>query len=257
MDDLRRRLGTLRTEVEAIPLEEPDAVQQDQVDESGKVRDQRVQNAYANCVVCQRVVAALFEYMSAKQCSLSVNMGDQQQHALASGFCSIHSWYYESVASPQGICLAYPPLLEVLAARLRSLASSAASLHPLVEGVAELLPTSVKCPACQLVGSVEKAAVRELVGGLTDGVPGARSSFPPLCLVHLYAVLNAKPGEEQSRCLVQAQADVFERIAEDMRTYALKHDAIRRELVTSKEHRAHRTAMLRLVGHRNSGKGAP
>jgi len=227
------------------------------LDASVNVRDRYVPNAHAVCVICQRVVAALFEYMSAKQYSLSVNAGDQRQHALVSGFCSIHSWYYEALVSPQGICLGYPPLLDVIAGRLRSLASSAASLHSLVEGVAELLPTSVKCPACQLVGSVEKAAVRELVGGLTDGVPGARSSFPPLCLVHLYAVLNAKPGEEQSRCLVQAQADVFERIAEDMRTYALKHDAIRRELVTSKEHRAHRTAMLRLVGHRNSGKGAP
>ncbi len=255
--DLRHRLDSLRAEFEATPLEEPDTERPEPLDASVNVRDRYVPNAHAVCVICQRVVAALFEYMSAKQYSLSVNESEQRQHALASGFCSLHSWYYATIASPQGTCLAYPPLLDVMAARLRALANSAASSQSLVDGIAELLPTSVRCPACQLVGTLEKTSAKEIVGALTEGAPDAQSSFPPLCLVHLHAVLNAKPGTEQSRSLVQAQAGVFERIAEDMRTSALKHDAIRRELVTNEEHHAHRTALLRLVGHRNSGRGAP
>ena len=250
--DWRHRLATLRIEVEAIPLEEPETVRPESLDPLSSARVEPVPDAHAICVICKRLVTAIFEFMCTKQYSLSMDASDQRQYALASGFCLIHSWEYEGIASPQGMCLAYPPLLELIAARLRSLASSAASAHSLMDGVAEILPTSVKCPACQLAGSVEKATIREIVGGFADA---ARASVPPLCLIHLYAVLNARPGAEQSRNLVEAQANVFERIAEDMRTYALKHNAIRRRLVTNQEHRAHRTALLRLVGHRRSGKG--
>ncbi len=39
--------------------------------------------------------------------------------------------------------------------------------------------------------------------------------------------------------------------------YALKHAAIRRELATGSEYAEHRSALLRLAGHRNSVKSAP
>jgi hypothetical protein len=254
--DLRLRLKALRGEVEAIRLEDEPAYAQPRAEcVSAKVRARQELKAHAHCVICQRVVASLFEYMSSKQYKLSVAATEQQQHAARSGFCAIHTWYYESVASPQGICLAYPPVLTAVAGRLRMLAHCAAASQSLVDGVAELLPTAVKCPACQLAGAVEKTAAREIVGALTESMPGGDPSPPPLCLVHLYTVLNARPGEEQARILLQAQASALERIAEDMRTYALKHDAIRRELMTNEENNAYRTALLRLVGHRYSGKG--
>jgi GTP-binding protein EngB required for normal cell division len=254
--DLRLRLNALRAEVEAIPLEEEPASAHPRAEcVAAKVRARQTLKAHAHCIICQRVVASLFEYMSSKQYKLSVAAAEQQQHAASSGFCAIHTWYYESVASPQGICLAYPPVLAAVAGRLRMLAHSGASSQSLVEGVADLLPAAVKCPACQLAGAVEKTAAREIVGGLTESMPGGAPSLPPLCLVHLYTVLNAKPGEEQARILLQAQASVLERIAEDMRTYALKHNAVRRELATNEESNAYRTALLRLVGHRYSGRG--
>jgi hypothetical protein len=256
--DLRAPLNALRAEIEAIRLDEEAKPEEPQAEDvSGTVRAKQAQNARGDCLICQRVVAALFEDMSARQHQLSVKVAHQQQQGASAGFCAIHTWHYEALASPQGVCLAYAPILDAIAVRLRRLASCSASSDSLMNGVAELLPSSVKCPACQLVGTVEKSAAREIVGGLTDGTPGAAASFPPLCLFHLYAVLSAKPGAEQSRNLVQIQAGVFERIAEDMRTYALKHDAIRRELVTNEEHHAHRTALLRLAGNRKSGRGVP
>lgn len=254
---VRRSLTALRAEVEAAPLDDLSAPRLEPHHVSYSVGDRRTGHAAATCVICQRVVAALFEHMSAKQYSLSVNAGDKGQHAMLSGFCPIHSWYYEAIASPQGICLAYPPVLEMTAARLRTLANSAASADSLADGVAELLPTSVKCSACRVVSATERASAKEIVAGLVAAETEAQGDLPPLCMVHLHAVLNAKPNGEQSRRLVWAQASVFERIAEDMRTYALKHDAVRRELVTNKERWAHRTALLRLVGHRNCGRSRP
>jgi len=256
LDDLRHRLGAWRTEVEATSPEELGTVQGERGAGPSTVQSRCFQAAHASCAICQRVVAALSEYMSIKQYALGANAVDQRQHALASGFCATHTWYYDTVASPQGICLAYPPLLDVMALRLQTLANSAASPRSLMDGVAELLPTSAKCPACQLIATVEKAAAKEIVGTITEAAP-ADDSFPPLCLVHLYAVLSTKPPEDQARSLVRIQARALEQIAEDMRTYALKHDAIRRELVTNKERRAYRTALLRLVGQRNAGRVTP
>jgi GTP-binding protein EngB required for normal cell division len=257
LDHLRQRLEAWRTEVEAISPEELDTMREEHMAGPSSVQGDCFQDAHASCAICQRVVAALSEYMSAKQYALGVNAIDQRQHALGSGFCATHTWYYDTMASPQGICLAYPPLLDLMASRLRTLANSAASSHSLMDGVAELLPTSAKCSACQLVAAVEKTAAKEIVGRIAEAAPGDSDSLPPLCLVHLYAVLNTKPPEDQARSLVRIQARVLEQIAEDMRMYALKHDAIRRELVTNKERRAYRTALLRLVGQRNAGKGAP
>ena len=49
---------------------------------------------------------------------------------------------------------------------------------------------------------------------------------------------------------VQAEADLLHRLSEDMRMYALKHDAIRRELMTQEERQAYLHALERLAGSR-------
>jgi hypothetical protein len=67
---------------------------------------------------------------------------------------------------------------------------------------------------------------------------------------HLSAVLSREADLETARNLVFEQADVLDRISEDMQKYSLKHDAIRRELATDEELTAHLFGLSLLVGYR-------
>ena len=58
---------------------------------------------------------------------------------------------------------------------------------------------------------------------------------------------EAKPELER---WAAASGSAFERLAEDMRMCALKHDATRRELMTDEERQGYQRALERLVGNR-------
>lgn len=71
-----------------------------------------------------------------------------------------------------------------------------------------------------------------------------------LCMLHLAAVLGRETDPEAARNLILEEARVLERISEDMQTYALKHDALRRELTSDEEGRAYLLGLSLLVGLR-------
>jgi hypothetical protein len=68
--------------------------------------------------------------MRRRQYELSTSDAQQIGHAEQGGFCGLHTWQYEAISSPQGVCSAYPPVL-LLAGRLHSLAQGiVAALGP-------------------------------------------------------------------------------------------------------------------------------
>ena len=74
-----------------------------------------------------------------------------------------------------------------------------------------------------------------------------------VCLPHLRVALAAAPDSEVGQFLVQEQVRRLEEISEDMRTYTLKRDALRRGLLNKQEENAWRRALVQLVGERNVG----
>ncbi|MGA2434783.1 MAG: hypothetical protein ABSG25_05800, partial [Bryobacteraceae bacterium] len=199
------------------------------------------------CFLCERIRADLFDFFSKQQYELSVDEAQQHAHAANGGFCPLHTWQYERLASPQGVCLAYAPLLASMALRLRSIASSESSPRSMRDRVLELSPPAGTCPACQRVAEAERIAIgqwRQIAAHETDPAEGG------LCLVHLGAVLECETDTETARRLILDQAIVLDRISEDMQTYSLKHDAVRRELASDEEWVAHMLGLARLVGDR-------
>lgn len=57
---------------------------------------------------------------------------------------------------------------------------------------------------------------------------------------------------EASKTLLIEEADILERISEDMQRYALKHDGVRRFLTSAEERTAATRALMVLAGHRNA-----
>jgi hypothetical protein len=76
-------------------------------------------------------------------------------------------------------------------------------------------------------------------------------SRPSLCLPHAHHVLQAVADEQGARELILDQAAALERIAEDMRLFALKTDAVRHHLTVADEEYAFRRGLKQLVGERN------
>lgn len=198
------------------------------------------------CAICSQVEHAVFDFMRHSQYELSANENDRQRHALGGGFCPLHTWQYEAVASPQGICAAYPPLLSRLAKQLRLLAQDAASVQQMRDSLQSLLPRNASCPACQVMGSTEKTVARNLAGKLRN-----KTSAVSVCIPHLPSVLAAGLDSKQAAEAFIEEARVLERLTEDMQSYALMHDAVRRQLSTESERQASILALSRVAGFRN------
>ncbi len=192
------------------------------------------------CVVCLRMQATLVDYLRRSQFRLATRESDQERHALAGGFCSLHTWQYAAIASPLGISAGYPKLAAAVADALESIGEHDGTVADLAARVAAVAPRSGTCPLCAALAERE----REAVSAAAAQPPGAAT----LCLRHLALALAEGPRPATGRAMVRALAAALRRDGEDMRAYALKREALHSGLVTEEESRAHLDALRLLAG---------
>ncbi len=205
----------------------------------------------APCEICEQIVNASFEFLCRFQYDLSVRPEVQQDHARRGGLCPMHSWQYGSLASTQGICTGYPALLERLSAWFRATAVSGHPSNSLSASIAALLPTEDICVMCQLRAKTEANAVASIVEQLKRECEGTLNSLSAICLPHFQVLVAMINDDAVIQKLLEREATILERVAEDMRRYATKHDAIRRGLASEEETKAAYTALRVLAGLRN------
>ena len=195
------------------------------------------------CAICQQLADVPFLFMARAQWTLARQAERRSAHIQVGGFCPMHTWQYAEIASELGIALAYAPV-----------AQSAAELIAREQGdglpaaIAKLMPGPERCPACVDLARAEHAAVDQLVTSVPTPFDGATA--PCLCVPHLAAVLAADPGEEATQWLFERLAATLNRAAEDLRTYALKREAMRAYLVNDDEGAASAVVISHLVGSR-------
>ncbi|MGH9533328.1 MAG: dynamin family protein [Terriglobales bacterium] len=229
--DLRSRLVTLR---ENWRLQRVPSVAQLPTD--------AVLSPLAACPACQAGVRRVFEFLSRYQHDLSTNAELQARHAACGGFCSRHGWKYEPLASPVGVCSAYPALLRRRAA---DLGAEAESLDAPGAGAPKWL--QLDCPACPEESEAESRCLQ----GLAAQAATEPRRVPVLCLPHFAALLALLPPSLPARTeLRRRQAAALERVAENMEQHALKHGALRRGLMVEEELEAHRQGLWLLGGDR-------
>jgi GTP-binding protein EngB required for normal cell division len=202
------------------------------------------------CPICAAQQEALFDFFAHWQYELSTKESARRDFAAAGGFCAVHTWQFQRIASPHGLSVGYAPLIETVVDQLKALSDQAPSAA--AEGVAALIQQPQHCPACALLREVEQAQVDELQQRLT--APEAREAYRRslgLCLPHLRGVLAADPPIDLSRFLIAEEARGLEATAENMRSYALKHAATRRWLENRDERTAYWRALTHLIGERN------
>jgi ethanolamine utilization protein EutP (predicted NTPase) len=192
------------------------------------------------CIVCLRMQATLADYLRRSQFRLATREGDQERHALAGGFCSLHTWQYAAIASPLGISAGYPKLAAAVADALESIGEQDGTVADLAGRVAAVAPQPGTCPPCAALADRERESVSEAAGQ----APGAAA----LCLRHLAMALAAGLPPDTGREMIRALAAALRRDGDDMRAYALKREALHSGLVTEEESRAHLGALRLLAG---------
>ena len=225
--------------------DKPEPIQKDTLSPAGfKLSDLEVRG----CAACQHISNHLFHFFAQWQYAISSDEISRMEFAVELGFCPLHTWQLLSISSPRGASLGLSRLSEEIAGRLRSLAAQAGdgdSIRPLVHNTRS-------CRVCRMIGIWET----EYVGTMTTLLETAdfcnryrRSQG--LCVRHLGLLLDVTPSKDTRKFLLSHAAQAFEDDAEDMRTFALKREALRRSLENKNEEDAYRRAGIRLAGNRN------
>jgi len=202
-----------------------------------------------SCTICDRIVDAVYDFLRTYQYELYVSAEVQHAHAEVGGFCPMHTWQYANLASPQGICSAYPQVLFRFSEDLLDLAEGRAPKRTSGGVAGPPLPANTTCPACLQAKEAERKAVHELTERLEAGSSGKADES--LCLTHLEDVLLTLRDTSVGDQLLVREGEALRRIAENLQRYALKHEGRRSDLITEEEWQAPKQALTLLAGHRN------
>jgi hypothetical protein len=199
------------------------------------------------CLICRAEVKAVFDFLSKLQYELSMDGEAQREHAETGGFCPVHTWLYANLTSPLGVSRAYPAMLKARAAELSHLSRAAETIEELSSGLYDSSSLRPVCSVCAIGSDARDGAIAEMLSGLAAN---ASQDRPSLCLPHLQPALRRCADLKSGQELVDECVRALDRVADDMRRYALKRDAIRRNLTTSDERDAHKVGLSKLAGHR-------
>ncbi len=207
------------------------------------------------CEVCARVAEATFRFLAAQQYQLG---GDEKARAALEtrgGFCGPHTWQFEAMAAPKEIATAFPGVLERQAGRLRQAAGQGADRVGTSRMVAAVLPTAATCPACVVARQAVREGVAALAGRLKRDLAGGVRSLSAICLPHLAELVGAIEEPEAMQAVLQREAELMERLAEDMRGFALKRDGMQRHLTSKEEAAAGERGLRVLLGNPRAAMG--
>lgn len=206
------------------------------------------------CPICAAQSQAIFNFFAQWQYTLGTDAAAQRAFAAARGFCPTHTWQFEQIASPRGISEGYAALIDTAADELR--AALEQPREQAVEHLDALLPKVETCAACRVLRESEQEQIQQLLAQLAAADKQKMyARTPGLCLPHLRAALTLAAAEPAAEFLLHEQLQRLEEISEDMQSYTLKRDALRRGLSNDQEENAWRRALVQLVGERNMRAG--
>jgi len=133
----------------------------------------------------------------------------------------------------------------------RALAASRHSAPALAADIQALLPTGESCVLCVEQARAEKEAIVALTAKANDVSEDTVGSLPHVCILHLRQLSASVDNANSMQKLLAREAAMLGRLAEDMRRYATKRDAIRSNLLDEEETHADERAMKALAGLRH------
>ena len=93
--------------------------------------------------------------------------------------------------------------------------------------LAERLSGDIECPICTHVTNASAEMIKTLVGQIShfDSLQTAYTKSDGLCLPHYRKALAAVRGEGNSRCLIDAQIGIWQRLHDELGEFIRKNDS--------------------------------
>lgn len=205
---------------------------------------------FRTCEICTHVNDVVWSAECSHQYEISTNRRRQMHFAAAGGLCSFHTWQYQTVASSYGICTAYPVLLDHIAAWLRRRA--AGDQQDRANSTIRIpVATPEQCLLCNIRDKAEAEAVSNVAHRLSKQGANGIGALTAICIPHLSMLMRAVQDPRLIRMLMEHEATLLERLSEDMKRFALKHNAVKRYLENKEEETAAERTLLLVAGHRN------
>jgi small GTP-binding protein len=236
------RLDALRAEVESERLTARAA-------EPGATPGTAISPTLPACEICTHVANALFDFLANYQYRLHGDHLAQTELAERRGLCGPHTWQFEAIAAPQEVCTGFAGVAERQAAYLRAAARKEPTGPLACQAVEAALPTANTCSACEVARSAERHAVNTTAGRLARDPAAELQNLSAICLPHLRPLVAALGNAGLVSAVLFRQADLLDRLSEDMRHFVLKRDGLRRYLVTKEEVAAAERALRVLIGN--------
>jgi GTP-binding protein EngB required for normal cell division len=197
------------------------------------------------CPVCNHLSKVAFEFFARFQYDLSRDETTQQSFAETLGFCSLHTWQLEAIASPVGLSIGFAKLAEHISHILAARAKSPSNGHVAVK----LVRGSAECHVCRLLRETEQDYLRRLAKFIESAEGrAAYARSQSVCLRHLGLWLPFLNMDGIARFVLEESSRRFEQMSEDMQSFSLKSDALRRQLQNTDESDAYLRAIIHLVG---------
>ncbi|MDT7898675.1 MAG: DUF6062 family protein [Armatimonadota bacterium] len=192
------------------------------------------------CPICWFVEKRLNDFIAS---SLQRWMTDERERFVATqGLCPAHADLLLRWASPMGIAVLYPPLLQ--------LAADFVALWSTLGRMPNTKPSPMKprCPVCAERAATEETALTELLDWLhTEEGRQIYAESRGVCLPHFRRLWTKATGELRS-WLLQTQQDQLRRLSDDLQSYRQKRETLRRHAITPAEETAWATAVEKLSG---------
>jgi small GTP-binding protein len=204
----------------------------------------------APCEICAHVANAVWDELCRYQYEISTNPHEQRHFTASGGLCNFHTWDYHATVSAKATSTAYPALAERLASWFRQTASEAFERESLPRRLLTLLPSEDSCALCRVQAKAETEAISVLARRLETHQVGAIESLSAICLPHIAVLVASIEDVALLRKLMARQATILERISEDMRRYALKHEGTKRFLMSEEEEKAGDRTLMLIAGHK-------
>ncbi len=200
------------------------------------------------CPVCQHLAKQAYNFFSQWQYRLGSEEKAQADFASELGFCPLHTWQLLEVSSPHGASVGFARLAEAVSNRLKTAHDQSARGKPLQQ----LLYDSRNCRVCKLLEQEKNQYIRQLAAFISsDSGLEQYERSQGACLYHLRMLVDATGSAQIREFLLFHASRRFEEDAEDMRSYTLKYEALRRSLQHRDEKDAYLRTVMRLAGSRS------
>ncbi|MBM4271247.1 MAG: hypothetical protein FJ139_03690 [Deltaproteobacteria bacterium] len=214
-------------------------------DEKGIIKDLQT----GGCPICNHMEEVIFDFFAKWQYKLANDETVQKEYADELGFCPAHTWQLAAMASSWGLSRGYPKLLEHIAEELSKLIDISPNVSDNIEA---LVKGYESCRVCRLLRDKEETYTRRFVAFLErEEIRVAYSHSDGVCLGHLRLLVSHLTSREVMRFLMLETAKKLRETAEVMRRYALKHEALERDLINRDEKYAYMRALVHVAGARN------